>query len=333
MSTEELDASDLPHRPTILVRLLRLSRGLTGDIAPLVVLISLVLAVGVADPAFLSAYSLGVLARESSVILLLAIGQTMVIILGRIDLSVAALASLTSVLIASYLPNLGAAALLGALALATLIGTLQGLVHARAQIPSFVVTLAGLGLWSGVALSIAQTTVPVEDGYAVVGWLEGDSFGLSHAFLFALAALGLLQVALSRLPLGRYLYAIGMGERTALLSGVRVWRITALAFAVSGLFAGLAGAVMVARTDSGNPTIADALLLPSIAAVLIGGTAITGGYGGLLRTLVGVLIITVMRVGIAAVGLHPAYEPIAYGVLVVIAVALTVERAKLGTVK
>ena len=89
----------------------------------------------------------------------------------------------------------------------------------------------------------------------------------------------------------------------------------------------------VARTGSGNPTIADALLLPSIAAVLIGGTAITGGYGGLVRTLVGVLIITVMRTGIAAVGFNPAYEPIAYGVLVVIAIALTVEHAKLGAAK
>lgn len=90
---------------------------------------------------------------------------------------------------------------------------------------------------------------------------------------------------------------------------------------------------MVARTYSGSPTIADSLLLPSIAAVLIGGTAMTGGVGGLGRTLIGALIITVLRVGIAATGLDPAYEPIAYGVLAVTAVALTTDRSKIAVVK
>ena len=88
--------------------------------------------------------------------------------------------------------------------------------------------------------------------------------------------------------------------------------------------------LMVARTYSGNPTIADSLLLPSIAAVVVGGTAITGGYGSLERTLVGALTIAVLRVGIAVVGLDPAYEPIAYGVLVAGGVALTIDRSKTG---
>jgi ribose transport system permease protein len=333
INSDRLKAPDEPSRVAARAKRLDAARRVAASVAPVALLLGLLLAIGAVQPSFLSPYSLGVLAGESSVILLLAIGQTVVMIMGRIDLSMAALASLTSVLIAAFLPSLGVTALVAALWSATLLGALQGLVHARAQVPSFVVTLAGLGLWSGIALAIAPTTVPVEDGYEFVGWLEGRSFGVPHAFLFAIAALCLLQVVLIRMPFGRYLYAVGLGESAVLLSGIRVWRVQVLAFAVSGLFSGLAGTAMVARTSSGNPTIADSLLLPSIAAVLVGGTAITGGHGGLGRTLVGALLVTMMRVGIAAVGIDSAYEPIAFGGLVAIAAALTVDRARLSIVK
>lgn len=295
--------------------------------APLGVLLALLAAVGALQPAFLSLDNLGMLAGEASVILLFATAQTLVILLGGIDLSMAALAALASVLIVLSLPTMGFIGVLGVLALSTAVGSFQGYVHVRAQMPSVVVTLAGLGLWSGLALAIAHTTIVVQDGNAAVAWLEGSSFGVSHAFGFAVVALVVLSACLRWLPFGRCVYAIGLNPRVALLSGVRVGRVKVIAFALAGLFSGLAGLAMVARTSSASPTIADSLLLPSIAAVLIGGTAITGGVGGLGRTLIGVLTVTVLRVGIAAAGVDPAYEPIAYGVLVVVAAALTTDRS------
>ncbi|HSI58061.1 MAG TPA: ABC transporter permease [Ideonella sp.] len=294
---------------------------------PLVALLILLAGLGLAAPSFLSFASLGVLADESSVILLLATGQTIVILLGGIDLSMAALAALASVLMALTLPALGFAGVVGALALTTLLGAFQGHVHTRAQLPSVIVTLAGLGIWSGIALAIAHTTIPVTEGYAAVGWLEGSSLGVPHAFAFAAAALAGLAAVLRWSPWGRRLYAIGLNTRVALLSGVRVGQVKVVAFALSGLFSGLAGMVMVARTYSGSPTAADSLLLPSIAAVLIGGTAMAGGVGGLARTLIGTLTVTVLRVGISAAGVDPAFEPMAYGVLVVLVVALTAHRS------
>ena len=300
---------------------------------PLLALLALLGAVGVAAPSFLSVDSLAVLADESSVILLLATAQTLVILLGGIDLSMAALAALASVLIALSLPGLGWVGVMGTLALTTLLGAFQGFVHARAQLPSVIVTLAGLGIWSGVALAIAQATIPVTEGHAAVAWLEGSSLGVPHAFAFAAAALGALAAALRWLPLGRHIRAIGLNPQVALLSGVRVWRVKLIVFALTGLFSGLAGMLMVARTYSGSPTAADSLLLPSIAAVLIGGTAMTGGVGGLARTLIGTLAITVLRVGIAAAGVDPAFEPIAYGVLVVLVVALTTDRSGVSIAK
>jgi len=325
--------AQLPYDDSLDGRRHRERDGLAGRLASLAVLIALVLAISTVEPSFLSVYSLRVLAEESSVILLLATGQTIVVLMGGIDLSTAALTSLVSVIIALLLPQYGVAAVAGALGVAVLIGALQGAVHASAQVPSFMVTLAGFGLWSGIALAIANTTVPVVERYEAVGWLAAQDSVVPHAFVFALGVLIVFQIALARLRFGRYLHAIGLSERVALLSGVRVSRVKTLAFAASGLCAGLAGVAMVARTSSGSPTIADSLLLPSIAAVLIGGTAITGGHGSLARTLLGVGIIAVMRVGVAVAGFPPAYEPIVYGIVVVIAVAVTVDRRVSGSVK
>ena len=318
-------ASSKGHRLNLAAAIRRL--------APLGVLIALLAGLGLFQPSFLSLYSLSVLAGESSVILVLAVGQTLVILLGGIDLSMAAVASLASVLIALSLPWAGVAGLLGVLALTALIGAAQGFVYTRAQLPSFVVTLAGLGLWSGLALVIGRTTIPVTAGYEAVGWLKGRDFGVPHAFAFAVFATGALVVMLRWSTIGRYIYAIGMGEVAALLSGVPVGKVKIFVFALSGLFAGLAGMMMVARTYGGNPTIADSLLLPSIAAVVIGGTAITGGSGGLGRTIIGALTIGVLRVGIAVVGLDPAYEPIAYGLFIIVAVALSIDRSANAIVK
>lgn len=304
-----------------------------GRFAPIVVFAALLSLFGAMQPSFLSAYSLRVLAGESSIILVLAIGQTLVILLGGIDLSMAALASLTSVLLALALPVAGAPGLIGVLLLATLMGAAQGYIHARAQIPSFIVTLAGMGLFSGAALVIGHTTIILQEGYETVSWLYGRIFGVPRPFAFAVGLLLVLLAALRWLPFGRHIYAIGLGELAALLSGVKVARTKIAVFAVSGLCAGLAGMMFVARTHSGNPTIADSLLLPSIAAVVVGGSAITGGVGGLLRTLVGTLTIGVLRVGMAVVGLDPAYEPIAYGILIAGAVAFTIDRSKTGIVK
>ena len=296
-------------------------------------LLLLLAGVGLVEPAFLSSANMGMLAGESSVLLLLASGQTLVILLGGIDLSMAALAALASVLLALVLPAMGGAGVLGVLALTTAIGAFQGAVHVHGQLPSLVVTLAGAGLWAGIALAVGHTTIPVTRGYAAVGWLESDSGGVPHSFAFALAALLLLAACLRWLPWGRRMVAAGLNPRAALLSGVRVGRVKIVAFALAGLFSGLAGMALVARTYSGSPGIADSLLLPSIAAVLLGGNAITGGVGGMGRTLAGVLTVTVLRVGVAAAGLDPAYEPVAYGVLIVLAAALTLDRTRLSVIK
>jgi ribose transport system permease protein len=127
--------------------------------------------------------------------------------------------------------------------------------------------------------------------------------------------------------------ARGLAAPAAIMSGIQTVRAKTLIFALSGFGSGLAALMLVARMNSGAPSLADSLQLPTVAAVVVGGTAITGGVGGLNRTIVGALIIMVLRVGMAVIGIDAAYEQIVYGGIVILAVGLTIDRARILIVK
>lgn len=301
---------------------------------PGIVLSVLVLAVAVANPSFLRPNSLLTAADSAAPLLVLAAGAMLVILCGSIDLSVAALASMCSVLVALWVPSLGGWAILAAVVVGAAAGALQGGVHVVAQIPSFIVTLGGLAVWSGIGLVVS--------GAATVG-VEGDSLEwaftrigdarIPSAALIAAAVAGLIAATFWFTPVRRWFEAVGTAETAAVLAGVPATQVKIAAFAISGACAGLAGGLLVARTYSGAPGLADSLLLPVVAAIVIGGTAITGGYGGIGRTVVGVLIITVLRVGLSVAGVDPSLEQIVYGVLVIGAVSLTIDRSKFQFMK
>jgi len=137
-----------------------------------------------------------------------------------------------------------------------------------------------------------------------------------------------LMWALRGLPVGRQIKAIGLNERAAAYSGIRTQAIVILAFAGSGLFAAAAAVFQVAQLQSAGASTSSSLLLPAIAAVIIGGTAISGGVGGVGRTLIGALIISVLRVGLDIVGVDSAVQPILYGLIVILAIAATVDRRR-----
>lgn len=301
---------------------------------PVGVLVLVVVALQLYDSAFLSADTLASLAESAAPIMLLTAGMTLVVLLGGIDLSVAAMTSLTSVLLAQWIPAHGWLGLAMVLACALALGAVQGAVHAYTQVPSFVVTLGGLGAFSGLALKISGAETKVIDANTqVLDWLARDVGGVPASFLLALGAIAALALAIRFLPFGRAVYAIGSAERAAVLSGVRTARVRVLAFALSGLFAGLAGWVLTAQTAFGSPTVGEQLLLPTIAAAVVGGTAISGGVGGLWAALLGALIVTTVQVGTTFVGLDPAVQQLVFGAAIIVAVGLTTDRRKIGVVK
>lgn len=301
-----------------------------AGVAPFVVLLVLVAVIGLVDGKFLTPRSIASLLEQSTPLALLAIGQCLVVLTGRIDLGNAALASLAGVLLAKLLGPLGVVSVPLILLGGALAAALAGWIHVTAQVPSFVVTLGALGVWSGASLLLAKSdTVLVTDGYASVEWIftRWDRV-VPLSFLLVLAVTLVLMWALRGLPAGRQLKAIGLNERAAAYSGIRTQAMVILAFAGSGLFAAAAAVFQIAQLQSAGASTSSSLLLPAIAAVIIGGTAISGGVGGVGRTLVGALIISVLRVGLDIVGVDSAVQPILYGVIVIGAIAATVDRRR-----
>ena len=175
--------------------------------------------------------------------------------------------------------------------------------------------------------------VGITPGIGVYDFLGSRSFGVSNSFLLVLAMTLAFAAVLRFTNLGRNIYAFGANEIAVYISGVRRDLVRTVAFAASAGCAALAGVMMVSQTMFASATVANSLLLPALVGVVVGGTAISGGVGGVLFSLIGGLIAILIRVGVAISGLPPESQDVAFGITILIAVALTTDRAKIGVVK
>lgn len=312
------------------------SRAALRDNAPFAALVALYVLIEIAEPGFMAlSTQLGLLA-DSSTLFIMAAGTTFVVLLGSIDLSLQSVASLASVMVALFLPRYGAWAAVIALGASFGIGLLSGVIQTVLRIPSFIATLAISGIASAAALTLSGTrSIAISDDMrdASLGWTTGTSFGIPHEILLAVAVFAFCWFLHRSTVFGRHTDAIGAGEPAAIASGVRVSVTKCLVFATSSFFAGLAGVVMAGRLGSGSPTLANQFLLPAIAAVIVGGTALTGGSGGIVRTLVGALLVSVARVGMTFVGISVFAQQIVFGVILIIAVTVAFDRSKVLVIK
>jgi len=302
---------------------------------PLATLVLLVVVVGIVEPAFLLPSTLLQLAGDTAVLFILATGVTFVIMLGGIDLSLQSMASLSSVIVALTIARLGYGSFVLAVAIGAIAGLLSGLAHVRLKIPSFIATLAMGGVLFSTALVISrEQSITLSDSErGIQAWITGYVFGIPNVVIVGLVVLIVGHILQSRTAFGRYSAAIGAGEPAAYASGVKVNRQKVIAYILSASFAALAGVILAGRLASGSPTLAAELLLPSIAAVVVGGTAITGGVGSIWRTLVGALIISVVRIGMTFLGVNIFAQNIVFGAVLIIAVAITIDRSKIPIVK
>ncbi|TDB99080.1 ABC transporter permease [Nonomuraea longispora] len=260
---------------------------------------------------------------SSSFLAIIAIGMTFVIISGGIDLSVGSLFVLGGVL-GAYGSQYGlVVALLLPLAVCGLVGLLQGLVIARTGMAPFIVTLAGLLGVRGLMLAISDegaTTYLVEDrAFAALG--QGNVLGLTYPVYITIALSLAAMVLLQRTGFGQNVYAIGGNEQAAALMGVPVVRTKVYVYLMSGLLAGLAGALNAARLSSGVTILGIGMELDVIAAVVIGGTLLTGGAGGITGTVAGVLLLGVIQSLINQVGnLTSAFQQVVSGLFLALVV-------------
>lgn len=303
---------------------------------PLIVLVGLVLAVGAYDPTFFSGGNLMTVTADTMTLFLMASGVTIVIMMGGIDLSVQAVASMTSCILAAYLPHYGVLAIPLAVLGGMIAGFAGGIVSTKLRIPSFIATLAVSGVVTSAGYWFSDTrsiNIPAELRDRYLGWAVGETLGVPHEIWVGALFLLLLSAILQLTPFGRLVRGIGAQERAVIASGINVERTKVLGYTLSGTMAGIAGIVMAARLGSGSPTLASEFLLPAIASIVVGGTAITGGVGSIWRTFVGALIVQVVRIGMTFMGVSVFAQQIVFGFILVAAVAITMDRGKVLVIK
>lgn len=301
-----------------------------------ITLLVLTAVVGVVDPSFLRPVNLLNLAGDIVPLFIMALGLTFAIYIGGIDLSVQSMANMITVIASVYLASMGAWVAVLCIAAGFGLGMLSGFLTTRMFVPSFISTLAV----GGICFSVAQwlsgnraLNMDAEQRNAVFGWMIGRTGIVPNELLLAAALLALCLFIERRTVLGRVLKAVGAGEPAAKASGINVGRYKMLAFAISGALAAIAGLLFSVKLSGGAPTIANGFLLPAIVAVLVGGTPLTGGVGGVVNTLIGTLIVAVIRASMLYLGIEATQQQMLFGLVLIAAIALTIDRSKLRTVK
>jgi ribose transport system permease protein len=256
-----------------------------------------------------------------------------------VDLSVEGIVALGAVIVAVLVRNdhnhnsFGWLGPLAAVVVGALIGLLNGLVHIRLRIPSFMVTLGSWFIGVGLAtLVLGGTSVRVLDP-TIRGFALTRFCNCPLAVWVALGALVVAWLIERFTTLGRHVFAVGGGEDLALLSGIAVRRVRLAIFALAGAFYGVGGVLAAAQLGQGNATIGDGRLFSTITSVVVGGTALTGGTGGMLNTLVGVLIIAVIGNGMILLGISPNLQQAVQGMIIIIAVACSMDRQRMKFAK
>jgi ribose transport system permease protein/putative xylitol transport system permease protein len=306
------------------------------DLGPFVMLFGLILVFTLTTERFFTEGNLlDNVAKNAVTLLLVALAGTFPILQQSIDLSVESVVLLTGVVTVVLISQfgLGLLAIPLAIGVGMLAGLFNGIVFTKLKVPSFLVTLGTLSVMAGVGKIITGGSTITFRNPALRTISTGDVFGIPNLVLWGLLIYVATIVLAFRTKFGRYCFALGENERVVELAGAKVDRYKIYPFVLSGLLCGTAGVLLTLRISSASPNIGSGLLLPSIAAIVMGGTALTGGVGGPHRTILGVLVIAVLNNGMNLLGIDSFVQEIILGLVVVAAVALSIDRAKIDVVK
>ncbi len=300
---------------------------------PLAALVLVVILISFTTDRFLTTDNLINVSLQVSTVAIAAIGSTLVILTGGIDLSPGSVVALVSCTLAILVQKLGfslPAGILAALALGVGLGLFNGLLSTFGRIPSFVVTLATLGIFRGLAFYITEGHPIFSVSPHLEGIFYGDLMGIPLPFIYMLVFYILSAILLRNTRQGRAIYSVGGNETAAYLSGIHVNRTRLLAFVFAGFTAGVAGVLLSARLNSGSPNYGVGLELAAIAAAVIGGASLTGGYGNIIATLFGALTVAVVQNGLNLNAVPAAWQNITLGLIILLAVGLDMWRGDLG---
>ena len=293
----------------------------------------LFIGLSIASSNFLTWSNLQNILSQQSPILIVAAAGTLVLIAGGFDLSVGGIAALSAIVSAKLAAPLGPLLAIGAATLTGLgLGVANGVVITMGGINPLVGTLATSFVFSGLAVAAtAGLLVTVTNpSFGTLG--QGHLLGVPIQIVVAVVIVGLIAYALGRMTFGRRVFAVGGNAEAARLAGIRVGAVRAGTFALSGLCAGVAGAIIASQVQSAASDTASGLQFTVLAGIIVGGTSIQGGEGAIWRTVVGVLFIALIDNGFTLLGLNPTYEEVVQGTIILLAVGLDTwsRRASLG---
>jgi ribose transport system permease protein len=300
---------------------------------PIFLLIALAVAFSLTSSRFLQFNNLMIVAQQAVVLLVAALGMTFVVIAGSIDLSVGAIVAIAALVAAKTSGSIGVLAILPACAIGVVCGLINGLIVAKGKVPSFIVTLGAMVVYRGIVLYFTRGAPVSIENEAFLDTYSGRTAGIPNSVLIDLVLIGVAAFILNLTVFGREVRAIGGGERIADLSGIRVDRAKILIFVLSGLLCGMAGLLQGARAMAATAQLGEGLELDAIAAVVVGGTPLTGGVGSIQGTILGALIITILSNGMNIIGLDPYFQNIVKGLVLVLSVFITIDREKIGIIK
>jgi len=289
-------------------------------------LLAIIVVLSILSPSFLSLSNLLNVLRQVSINALIAFGMTFVILTGGIDLSVGSILALSSAIVAqllasgmSFIPALFIGLLVGAL-----LGLFNGLVITQGKVAPFIVTLATMTVYRGLTLvyTDGRPITNMGDDLAFQLFGRGYFFGIPVPVITMLITFILLYFLLKKTTLGRKTYAIGGNEEAAILAGIRVDRVKWFVYTLAGLLSALAGVILTSRLHSAEPTAGTSYELDAIAAVVLGGTSLSGGKGSIVGTLIGALIIGTLNNGLNLLGVSSFYQLVVKGLVILIAILL-----------
>lgn len=299
----------------------------------LCVLILICAAISIANEKFLTFGNWQNLVRQISINGILALGMTFVILSGGIDLSIGPVVALSGVIAAKFMRDHEgtpiAVPILFAILVCAVLGMFYGFVISWSGLPPFVVTLSIMQIARGIALAYTdgQPIIIKNTFFRMIG--QGEVFNIVPVpFILFLAIFLLSLFLLKQTRFGRYIYAIGGNADAARASGVNVRKYNTLVYMLNASFVGLAGLILAARTQSGQPAVGTGFECDAIAAVVIGGTSMSGGTGGVTGTIIGILIIGVINNGLNLLGVSSYYQTVAKGLMILTAVLLDVVTKK-----
>ncbi|KES18937.1 putative ABC-type sugar transport system, permease component [Gilliamella apicola SCGC AB-598-I20] len=304
---------------------------ITNNIGILIALLLISIILSFASPVFLSQENMLSVLRQVSTNMCLALGMTLIIILGGIDLSVGSIVAMAGTLTVGFI-SIGEMGIIPAILLGLFIGTLCGAANGAAiaytGIPPFIVTLAMMMIARGVGYiySGGQSIRIFDESFTSIG--TGYLGMIPYPVIYMLVFIVVMLVVVNRTRLGTYIYALGGNREAARLSGIAIKRVEIIVYTIAGFLAAFAGIVLAARMYSGQPSVAQGYEMDAIAACVLGGISMSGGIGRISGTILGVIVIGIINNGLNLLGVNSFWQLVAKGVIIFLAVYVDMLKRK-----